>query len=71
MLKYKIIVDFFAILAIAATALGCYYTTISSPSIWLTVFVYIMAVIEVIGDILIIWYISITKEDDGGDGTWR
>lgn len=69
MLKYKISVDCFAVLAIAATIVGCYYTTVGSPSIWLTIFVYIMAAIEFIGDALIIWYVSSTKDDDGGDGT--
>lgn len=71
MLKYKIMVDFFAVLAIASTVLGCYYTTISDPALWITILVYFLAACEVIGDIMIIWYISTYKDDDGGDGIWR
>lgn len=65
MLRYKIILTFFILLAIAASCLGFYYTLTSNINIALKAFIYILLLIEVFIDLFIlvkVWLTTSAKE---------
>ena len=61
MIRYKIMLTFFILLAIAASCVGFHYTLISSVNIVLKTFIYIILLFEVFVDLLMlvkIWFTS-------------
>lgn len=64
MVKYKILIDFLCLLAIATACLGCYYTVTSGVSVVLNILVFTVAIIEVFVDLCIIIKVTNTKEEN-------
>lgn len=54
MIRYKIMLTFFILLAIAASCAGFHYTLISSVNIVLKTFIYIILLFEVFVDLLML-----------------
>lgn len=62
MVKYKILIDFLCLLAMAVTCLGCYYTITSGVGTAITVLVFSTAVVEVFIDLCVIVKVTNTRD---------